>query len=276
MSTGRVEYFGFAAAGATPTFVYKGCITGGNHNLKREPIPLIGIGSYKPFGTRPGLASGAGNVNFDLNNDMKALLVSYGIRTAGVLPEVGIAAGSTTWGANHLYAMLTGWGLKGEAKGKATGSASWLTRKGAEVAGAQTQTITTASPVFIWSEFAITGITGLEIRSFDIAVRHKVELDPVMGTPAAGSVALADAFADSGQEYVDLKMTLRQQAGTPHLPLADALAAIASVVITFTSGVLTCVVTLSNVWLTEKNEDFSPAGVANKGISFQAEDVLIA
>lgn len=276
MSTGRVQHFGFAVAGAAPTFVYKGVITGGNHNLKSEPVPLVGIGSYKPFGTRPGLASGGGNVNFDVNADMKALLVSYGIRTAGVLPEVGIACGNTSLFVKHNYAMCTGWNLKGEAKGKLTGSFSWLTRNGAEATGAQTQTITAASPVFLWNEFAITGLTGLEIRSFDITVKHKVELSVVMGTPAAAAVRLADAFEDAGQEYTNLKMTLRQSAGTPHLPLADALAAIASGVITFTSGLLTCVVTLSNIWLDDKNEDFSPAAVANKGLSFQCEDVVIA
>jgi hypothetical protein len=236
MATGRIQNFGFAAAGASPTFVYKGIITGGNHALHSEPIPLVGIGSAIPLSTRPGLASGSGTVDFDVNDDMKGLLVSYGIRTAGALPEVGISAGDTNWAADHNYAMCTGWSLKGEAGGKLSGSFSWLTRSGAETSGAQTMSITASTPVYLWYEFAITGITGLAIRSFDISVTHKVELDPVMATPSAAAVRLADAFADAGQDYVNFRMTLRAQAGTPHLPMGDTLAAIASTVITFTSA----------------------------------------
>jgi len=276
MATGRIQYFGFAAAGANPTFVHKGIINGGNHNLKSEIVRLPGIGNYKDFGSRPGLASGGGNVNFDVNDDMKALLVSYGLRTAGALPEIGIDAGDTNWGAKHLYAMSTGWVLKAEAKGKLSGSFSWLTRNGSETTGAQTMSVTAATPVYMWYEFAMTGITGLSIRSIDIAVRHKVELDPLLSTPATNAVRLADAFADAGQEPVDFKMTLRQHPAGSHTPLMDVLAAIASVVVTFTSGTKTCVVTLTNCWLNDKNEDFSPAAIANKGLNFQAEDITIA
>jgi hypothetical protein len=136
--------------------------------------------------------------------------------------------------------------------------------------------ITASTPVYVWYEFAISGITGLSIRSFDITVRHKVELDPLLATPSAGTVRFADAFADAGQDYVELRMTLRQQAGSPHLPLGDTLDAIASTVITFTSGAKTCVITLTNANLSEKNEDLSPGGLANKGAIWNCEDITIA
>lgn len=274
--TGRIQFCGFGAASDTPTYAYKGVVTGGNHSLDSELLEFSGIGSAIPLDSRPGLASGKGSVNFDINDDMKLLIKTYGLRTAGALPHVALHCGDTIWSAKHLWAMCTGWTIHGEAPGKLVGTYSWITRKGAEAAGAQAMSLTAATPFYIFYEFAMTGITGVTLRSFDITARHNTELVPLLATPAAGAVRLADDIADGGQGMVDLRLALRENVAGSFTPLADTNAKIASVVITYTSGLKTCIITLTNVTLTSKAEDLVPARIATRGLTFQAENCIVA
>ncbi len=274
--TGRVQFVGFGPGAEAPVYAYRGIATGGNHSLDSEILEFSGIGSAIPLDSRPGLASGKGVVNFDVNDDFKALIVSYGLRTAGALPLVALHCGDTTWSARHLFAMCTGWTLHGEAPGKLIGTFSWITRRGAEATGAQAMSVTAATPVYIFHEFTMTGITGLRLRSFDITVRHNTELIPLLATPAAGAVRIADEIADGGQGMVDLRLDLRENVAGSHTPLADVNPKIASVVLRYTSGTRICTITLTNVTQSSKAEDFVPARIATRSLAFQAESVTVA
>ena len=267
--TGLIQYAAKAtAAGASASYV--GIITGGSHTIPSEVREQRGIGSHDPLGVAPGLIVPVGTVDFKVQNDT---LISMAERTTGDLAEFGMIAGDTAWEATYTYCKATGLTLHIAAGEELTASLSWMAKLATESTGAHAMTATSES-VMLWNAFGITGLTGLTINTLDINLTHRIIPDPTLETPSAAAKRVPKYLHDTGQDMIGFNLTLRAQGGADIT--ADALATIASIVISFKNTdapVKTLAVTLTNAWLAEKNDDFTPDAVATKGLNYLCEDI---
>ena len=268
--TGGIQYFGIAAAdGTSPSYI--GIITGGSHRIPSEVREQRGIGSHKAFGYVPGLLTPNGSVNFKVQNN---LIIAKAIRTAGgALTEFGVDCGDTSWGALYKNCLCNNLTLHAAAGEELTATFSWMAKTAAEESGAQTQTAATDNP-FMWHDFAMTGLTGLTIVSIDISITHRLTQEAVLETPATDAKRFPKYVQDTGQDVISFTLSLRAQGGADIT--ADALAKIASIVITFTRAEGdTLALTLTDAWLSEKNDDFTPDALATKGLIYNCDDLAI-
>ena len=265
--TGLIEFWGLAAAdGSSPS--YQGIITGGRHQIPSAVIEERGIGSYKPFQTTPGLLTPGGSVDFIVQDKT---IIEKAVRTAGALTEFGVSCGDTAWDALYKNCLCSSLTLRCSQGDRLQGSFAWLAKTAVEGSGAQTQTAAADVPL-LWNAFAITGLTGLTIESFEMTIRHNLEQRAVLETPSAGVKRFPKYVHDTGQDMVSLNLTLLAQGGSDIT--TDALAEIATITLAFT-GTSTLTLTLTGVEYAEKNDDFTPNAMATKGINLLCDDLAV-